>query len=52
MKYVCPICGTKQPVERTVFSRWTRNHYCAAIDACKERASRAKRGRAAKKAAA
>lgn len=38
--YECARCGKKRRPDRMVFSRFTRLHYCADLDACSRRAAR------------
>jgi hypothetical protein len=33
----CSRCGKRQPAEKMVYSRFTRNHYCADFDPCDRR---------------
>jgi hypothetical protein len=33
----CARCGKRQPAEQMVYSRFTRNHYCADFDPCDRR---------------
>lgn len=41
--YSCARCGKRAPADRQIFSRHTRNHYCADLDACNRRAKRRSR---------
>ena len=38
--YLCARCGKRATADRMVFSAFTRNHYCADVDACTRRAKR------------
>lgn len=42
-RYPCARCGRRQPASLMVFSRFSRNHYCADLGACQKRAKRLKR---------
>lgn len=43
LRHVCARCGKKSPVERMVFSTFTRQRYCSDVDACGRRARRKSR---------
>jgi len=43
MKYPCARCGHRSKAEQMTFSKWTRNRYCADLDACTRRKKRAER---------
>lgn len=36
----CARCGRALKAEDRIFSQWTRNYYCVALDACSKRAKR------------
>lgn len=38
--FACARCGKRQTADRMVFSSFSRNHYCANVDACGRRAKR------------
>lgn len=38
--YTCARCNKQATADRLVFSAFTRNHYCADVDACTRRVKR------------
>lgn len=40
VRHACGRCGKQQPAERMVYSKWTRQRYCADLTACAKRARR------------
>ena len=34
-RYPCAVCGRHKTADRLIYSRWTRNRYCADIADCR-----------------
>lgn len=43
-RYACARCGKRQPADRMVYSRFTRNRYCRDLTACDRRHHRRQKG--------
>lgn len=42
-RYPCARCGLRRPADQMVFSRYSKSHYCSALDDCARRAKRLNR---------
>lgn len=39
-RYECARCGHRSAADAMIYSHWTRNRYCANVDACARRRKR------------